>query len=120
MSASPFFYAVGGAVDLIDASASPDEILEAALTYFDAKEAADEDFHQGRTDHHEKTSAAAAVAAYNLLTITGIRFNSLDEFEAFLIRGQRAAEAMRRAEITQSLNDADTFYRNNPRTEATN
>lgn len=116
---SPFFYAVGGAVDLIDASASPDEILTAALDYFDAKEAASADFHEGRWDHHEKTRAAADKAAHSLLEAAGIRFNSLDEFEAFLIRGQRAAEAMRRAEITQSLNDADAFYRNNPRTEAT-
>ena len=119
MSASPFFYAVGGAVDIIDAAASPDEILDAALTYFDAKEAAAEDFHQGRTDHHEKTRATADRAAHDLLQVAGIRFNSLDEFEAFLIRGQRAAEAMRRAEVTESLNRADAFYRNNPRIEAT-
>lgn len=116
---SPFFYAVGGAVDLIDASASPDEILTAALDYFDAREEAADDFNQGRTDRHERSAAKADKAARALLEAAGIRFNSLDEFEAFLIRGQRAAEAMRRAEITQSLNDADTFCRNNPRTEAT-
>lgn len=67
MSVRPLFMFTDGTVVLQDVQFSADEVLEVALAYQQAVAERDDDFDNGRTDHHARWTEPAAQTAADLL-----------------------------------------------------
>lgn len=92
-----------GAVEVMDWSFAPEEVTPAFAEYLTAKDTADSDFDQGRLDSHERwTGPALTAASDRLREACSLRFESLDDFEAHIIRETNALRNARRAQAERA------------------
>lgn len=87
-----------GAFEIHDWAFSADAVAEVAARYIEARDEAESDYDQRRLDHHARWSEPAQQAASDdLREACALRFDSLDDLEAFGCRVAVAVELARKA-----------------------